>query len=393
MAEAMAIPIPDAVRRRNLFAACAAVIVFGFALGLTYPLLSLLMESRGVSESVIGLNSAMAPIGIVSFSVFIPVLARRWGTRNVAMTAAVLTAAVLLSYKVFPSLEAWFALRLIQGMVVSTLFVLSESWVVKFADPANRGKVVAVYGAALSASFGAGPAMISVIGIEGWLPFVLGAGVLIAALLPMSMVREDRPEAEDTAGWGDIIGFIPKAPVLLAAVFFFAVFDAATLSLLPVYGVRLGMDVTMAANLLTVLVVGNVVLQFPIGWLADRFDRRMVLAGLAAVTVVGLVLLPPAAGTAWQWPVLVVAGATGYGIYTVALAILGDRFTGHELIAGSASFATCWGAGALAGSLIGGAAMQVFGPHGLPLSLAACFGVFLAGMWARRVQRIRRGGE
>lgn len=392
MAEAMAIPIPDVVRRRNLYAACAAVVVFGFALGLTYPLLSLLLESRGVSESMIGLNAAMAPIGIVAFSVFIPVLARRWGTRNVAMTAAFLTACVLLSYKVFPSIEAWFALRLVQGMVVSTLFVLSESWIVKFADPANRGKVVAIYGAALSASFGAGPLMISIIGIEGWLPFVLGAGVLIAALAPMSMVREERLEAEPTAGWGDIIAFAPKAPVLLAAVFFFAVFDAATLSLLPVYGVRLGFDVTTAANMLTALIVGNVVLQLPIGWLADRYDRRTVLAMLGAVAMAGLAALPLAVGSFWQWPVLVVAGAAGYGVYTVALAILGDRFSGHELIAGSASFATFWGAGALMGSLIGGAAMQAFGPQGLPLSLAVCFGVFLAGMWVRRVQRLRRGG-
>jgi MFS family permease len=387
---AIATDMPVAYRRRNLYAACAAVIVFGFALGLTYPLLSLVLESRGVSASMIGLNAAMAPIGIVAFSVFIPVLARRWGTRNVAMTAAFLTACVLLAYKVFPSIEAWFVLRLVQGMVVSTLFVLSESWIVKFADPGNRGKVVAIYGASLSASFGAGPAMISLIGIEGWLPFVLGAGVLIAALVPMSLVREDRPEPEDTAGWADIISFVPKAPVLLAAVFFFAVFDAATLSLLPVYGVRLGFDVTTAANMLTALVVGNVVLQLPIGWLADRFDRRVVLASLAAVTMAGLAVLPLATGSFWQWPLLVIAGAAGYGVYTVALTILGDRFTGHELIVGSASFATCWGAGALMGSLIGGAAMQAFGPQGLPVSLAVCFGVFLAGMWARRVQRMKR---
>jgi MFS family permease len=170
------------------------------------------------------------------------------------------------------------------------------------------------------------------------------------------------------------------------------VFDAATLSLLPVYGVRLGFDVSTAANLLTVLIVGNVVLQLPIGWLADRFDRRTVLAMLGAVAMVGLAVLPLAVGSFWQWPVLVVAGAAGYGVYTVALAILGDRFTGHELIAGSASFATCWGAGALMGSLIGGSAMQAFGPQGLPLSLSVCFGVFLAGMWVRRVQRLRRGG-
>ena len=113
----------------------------------------------------------------------------------------------------------------------------------------------------------------------------------------------------------------------------------------------------------------------------------MVLAGLGALTLILLLALPLVAGTWAQWPVLFIAGASGYGIYTCALAILGDRYTGHQLIAGSSSFATMWGSGALSGSLIAGGAMQVWGPHGLPLSLAVCFVVFLIGMWLRRAQQ------
>jgi len=378
--------ITPAARRRNLFAACAAIVVFGFAMGLTYPLLSLLLERRGVSEAVIGVNAAMSPLGILLFCAFIPVLARRFGARTVTMTAAFAAAIILLGYKLLPSLEAWFALRLVYGMVVSTLFVLSESWVLKYADPGSRGKVVAIYGAALSASFGAGPAIISLIGIDGWLPFIIGAVVLVAATIPISMIREERLETEHQAGWGDMLAFVPKAPVLLSAVFIFAVFDAATLSLLPVYGVRLGFDLTTSANMLSALIVGNVVLLLPIGWLIDNADRRKVLAGLAALTFVLLLVLPLVVGTWVQWPVLFVAGASGYGIYTCALAILGDRYTSHELIAGSASFASMWGAGALAGSLIAGGAMQTVGHHGLPLSLAGCFAIFLVGMWLRARQ-------
>lgn len=375
------------VRRRNLLAACAAIIVFGFAMGLTYPLLSLLLERRGVPETVIGMNAAMSPLGILLFSVFIPVLARRFGARTVTITSALVAGLILLGYKLFPSLEAWFVLRLVHGMVVSTLFVLSESWVVKYADPGSRGKVVAIYGAALAASFGAGPALISLIGIDGWLPFLIGAGVLVAATLPIALIREERLEAEAHAGWGDILAFMPKAPILLAAVFIFAVFDAATLSLIPVYGVRLGYDLSASSNMLTVLIVGNVILLLPIGWLIDHRDRRSVLAGLGAATLALLLVLPLVAGTWIQWPVLFMVGATGYGIYTCALAILGDRYTGHQLIAGSSSFATMWGSGALAGSLIAGGAMQAMGPHGLPLSLAVCFGIFLFGMWLRRTQQ------
>ena len=116
--------------------------------------------------------------------------------------------------------------------------------------------------------------------------------------------------------------------MLLASVLIFGIFDATTLSLLPVYGLRTGLNVTLAANALTALIVGNIVLQFPTGWLADKFPKRLVLGGCAFVTVVSSLLLPLVMATAWMWPILVITGACGYGVYTVALTSLGDRFDG-----------------------------------------------------------------
>ena len=78
---------------------------------------------------------------------------------------------MILGYKVFDNLPAWFLIRLIQGMSISTLFVLSEAWIVGSAGDQNRGKIVAIYSSVLSASFAAGPLLVSFIGIEGWLPF------------------------------------------------------------------------------------------------------------------------------------------------------------------------------------------------------------------------------
>jgi MFS family permease len=379
--------INDATRRRNLVAACASVVIFGFAMGLTYPLLSLLLERRGVPEAVIGMNAAMAPLGILISSLFIPLVVRRIGSRNTCIIAALIAAFILVFYKLFPSLEAWFVLRFFQGVTVSTLFVLSESWVVKFAEPGSRGKVVAIYGAALAASFGAGPAMISIVGIDGWLPFLLGACVMFATLMPLMLVQDPISSAEPHADWKAIVRFVPQAPILLAAVFLFAVFDAGTLSLIPVYGVQVGYELAPATNMLTVLIIGNVVLLFPVGWLIDRLDRRKVLAGLAALTLILLLLIPLAVWHWLIWPILLFVGASGYGIYTCALAILGDRYTGHDLIVGSSAFATMWGSGALFGSLMAGSAMQTFGPHGLPISLSCCFAIFLLGMWTRRHQQ------
>jgi predicted branched-subunit amino acid permease len=70
-------------------------------------------------------------------------------------------------------------------------------------------------------------------------------------------------------------------------------------------------------------------------------------------------------------------GATAAGIYTVALAELGERFSGHDLVAGTAAFSTMWGLGALVGSLSAGWSIAAFGPDGLPFSMAAVFLVFI----------------
>ena len=381
---------PRPADTRNLIAACAAITVFGFAFGMTYPLLSLILESRGVASDMIGINSAMMPIGILLFSSVIPVAAKRYGARNVAITAAIVTAMVMLSYKVFDTLAAWFVIRLVQGMTISTLFVLSESWIVGSAGDHNRGKIVAIYASVLSGSFGAGPLLISFIGIEGWTPFVIGAAVVAIGVIPFIFIREnphDEPEETQASG---IFGFAPKAPMLLAAVGTFAVFDAASLSLFPVYGIQNGLDLTTSANILTALILGNVLLQFPIGWLSDRFPHRLVLAGCALITAITLMMLPAFIDSIFKWPLLVLMGTTGYGVYTVSLASLGNRFSGIELVNGSASFAIVWGFGALIGSVSGGWAMLGFGAHALPISLALVYFLLALGVAHRQFKVQKR---
>ena len=374
---------------RTLVAACAAITVFGFAFGMTYPLLSLILESRGVASDMIGINSAMMPLGILLISPAIPVVTKRFGARNVAITAAVVTAFAILAYKAFDTLAAWFLIRLVQGMTISVLFVLSESWIVGSAGDANRGKVVAIYASVLSGSFGAGPLLISFIGIEGWTPFVLGAIVIAIGIVPFTLIRESSDADPEESSPSGIFEFAPKAPMLLAAVGIFSIFDAATLSLFPVYGVQNGLEVATAANLLTALILGNMLLQLPVGWLADRIEHRWVLTGCALTTTICLLLLPLLIQSPFKWPLLIVAGTAGYGVYTVSLASLGSRFSGNELVNGASAFALVWGFGALFGSVAGGWTMLGFGPHGLPVALALTYLLLAVGLAHRQLAQRR----
>ncbi len=208
--------------------------------------------------------------------------------------------------------------------------------------------------------------------------------------MPFLFIREDGEAEPEETSPTSILQFAPKAPMLLAAVGIFAVFDAATLSLLPVYGLKVGLDVATSANVLTALILGNMLLQLPIGWLADRFAHRWVLAGCALATASGLALLPLVMPSALKWPLLVLIGTAGYGVYTVSLTSLGDRFSGIELVNGASSFGIVWGFGALFGSVAGGWAMLGFGPHGLPVGLALIYCLLALGIIWRQLRLPRR---
>jgi len=361
----------ESINWRNLIAACAAVCVFAFSLGEIFPLLSLSMKADGVSPKVIGVNTAMAPIGILVAGLFIPKLSHAFGAKRVALFMAFATGGIFLLYPALDWLPAWFVLRFTQGVTVATLFALSEAWVLSNATGKWRGLVVGAYATCISATFGVGAAVIGWVGIEGYLPFAIGAAVLCLAALPMSLLTAEASAAD--YDHVPMLAFLPKAPMLMGAIFVHAIFDGGMLGFLSVYGRDNGMSDGVGAALITALSFGNVFFQIPIGWIADKIGKNRMMIVCFVLTIVGLIALPFSITSFWVWPLMLFLGASGFGIYTIGLAQLGDRFKGADLIAGTSAFSTAWGFGALTGSVVCGLAMDQFGPNGFPIVLLLIF--------------------
>jgi MFS family permease len=375
----------ETINWRNLIAACAAVCVFAFSLGEIFPLLSLNMEADGVSPRMIGFNTAMAPVGILIAGLFIPKLSHAFGAKRVALFMAFATGGIFLLYPVLGWLPAWFLLRFTQGVTVATLFALSEAWVLSNATGKWRGLVVGAYATCISATFGVGAAVIGWVGIAGYMPFVIGAVVLCLAALPMSLLTAKASEADYEHV--PMLAFLPKAPMLMGAIYVHAIFDGGMLGFLSVYGVRSGMSAEAGAVLITALSFGNVFFQIPIGWIADKIGKNPMMIVCFVLTILGLIVLPLSVNAVWIWPLMLFLGASGFGIYTIGLAQLGDRFKGADLIAGTSAFSTAWGLGALTGSVVCGLAMNQFGPDGFPNALLL---IFVGYLIVRIVTEARR---
>ncbi|MCG8358103.1 MAG: MFS transporter [Kiloniellales bacterium] len=356
-----------------IVATVAMMGVFAVTLGLTYPLLSLVLERQGVDSAMIGLNAAMAPLGLIVSAPLIPILVGRFGPWLVAMVCTLGAALMLFLLGATQNLWLWFPLRFLLGVSISGLFVVSETWINQLAPTHARGRVMGLYTTVLAAGFACGPFLLAVIGSAGWRPFLIGIAVILSVLPILVAVRNGVPHFGEEER-PSLAAFLPLAPALLAIVGVMAFFDAAGLALLPVYGLRHGLDEATTSLAVGVLVIGNVVFQFPVGWLADRWSRRWLLLALALLTVAGCFLLPlVVAGSLWLWPFLFVWGAMAFGVYPIALAELGDRFSGSLLLAGNAAFALMWGVGGMVGAPLAGGAMHLFGPEGLPATLALAY--------------------
>ncbi len=382
--------LSPAQRRWALAAAISCVAVFGLAIGLGGPLLSLIIERRGVEASVNGLNAAATFIGVIVGPLLTPVFVHRLGLRRFLLSCLLIDVVLWPLFKLFDSLEAWFVLRAVTGLLGSSLFTATEAWISVIAGDESRGRVIGIYAAALSLGFGMGPLLLAATGFEGWAPFVVGCALGVAAALPFFFTG-DIAMGFGEGERGSVIAVCRRAPFIVLAVALFGLYESAALTLLPIWGVRLGFDPRLSAATLTSLYVGSIALQVPIGWLSDRFPRLRVLRLCAAGGLIGAALLPLFSGSALGLgAVLLIWGGLASGLYPVALSMAGDRFRGAEMVTANAALIMAYGVGALVGPVLGGAAMDLWNPNGLIAVFVLAFGLFLAFSWIPRAEDAAR---
>lgn len=372
------------LRRWPRLLSTAAVIVaatiFGLSYSLSAPLIAMSLAASGHSGSYIGLNAAMHALGVLLIAPVMPTLAARFGARTLAVAALVVTAVVLAAFARVTDVTWWFPMRILLGMAAEVLFVMSETWTNVLSTEQARGRTMAVYTAALSLGMVLGPALLSVLGVDAG-AYLAGAAIALAAvafILPPWVVAPQRSVPERAQP----LRYMRLAPIALATTVLNAGVETAGLSFISLYATQLGWTEARAMQLISVLMLGAIVLQLPIGWLADKVDKRRLVLALATISALTALFWPFALRETWlAFAVVFVWGGLFVGIYTVMLAMVGSRFQGNDLVGVYAVMGLAWGLGALVGPTLAGVAMGVNALFGLPGIIAlgcAVFAVFLA---------------
>jgi len=323
--------------------------------GLLGILLGLRANDEQFGEFVIGLVMAGFYLGYVIGAIVCPRVIEHYGHIRAFTAFAAASAALTLAYGLMVHPMVWLVLRILQGVVLLGLYMVIESWINHRAGQ-DRAQVFSIYMMVNLIAIAIGQYLILIRGVDGVASFAIAAALVSVGLLPIALTPVTQPEPIRTERLGTKRLFA-VSPVGVAGALFSGLIYGSFWSFAAIYGRLLGMSDGQAASFVVAAVLGGAVLQWPIGWLSDRYDRRyvMLLVSLASAAALTSFNWMPSTSLPVLLSVAVVFGGFIFSLYGLAVAQTHDRFSANESLEATKGMLMVHGVGAAAGPVITGA--------------------------------------
>jgi MFS family permease len=343
-----------------------SVVLLQLSLGGVAPLDALSGVQLGFSAAEIGMLGSAHFLGFFIGCWWAP---RLMGEVGHSRAFAALTAAGtigILAHMMLTHPLAWALMRVAVGISVAGCYTIVEAWLQAKVTNATRGRAMGVYRVVdITGSLGA-QMLIAVLEPAAYLSYNVLALLCCAALFPLVLTRAEAPATGDAPRLRPRLAW-QRSPLAAAGVIVSGVTGAAFRMVGPLYGIAVGLQADVIALFLAAYVLGGGLAQIPVGWLADKYDRRTVLVWLsvASVAACGLTVGLGGAGVV---AVFVAAGVFGFAtipIYSVSAAHAHDFAETTERVELSAALMFLYAVGAIASPLIASVLIAVFGPPGM----------------------------
>ena len=333
-----------------LFAGLSLIVVGN---GLQSTLLGVRASLSGFPTGVTGAVMACYYLGFMLGSWTTPRLIARVGPIRVFAALASLFSFAPLAHALFVDPVAWAVVRLLSGACIVGIYIIVESWLNAEATNANRGRLLSLYLIVSQGSMAAGQFLLQAADPLGFELFVLISALGSLAVVPLMLTRHPAPRHEKHAAIS-LRALTRRAPLTVVGILLASLTFGAFYAIGPVYALEIGFESSQIAWFMAAAIVGSTLLQWPIGMLSDRMDRRRVVVGLSAtVSVLAVVLaLMPAQAALPIYALMFLYGGLSFPLYGVFVSLAGDQMRGDELVAASSKVLLVNGAGSAIGPVL-----------------------------------------
>lgn len=341
--------------------------------GMQGTLLGIRGEIEGFSTLEMSIVMSAYFAGFLGGSRMAPELIRRVGHVRVFAALASLISAVLILYPTFADPWIWTFGRVLIGFCFSAVYVTAESWLNNAVNNDMRGQALSAYMIVQTLGIVASQALLLAADPSGFVLFVIPSVLVSIAVTPVLLSISPTPAFETTKPMTlrDLMNISPLGCVgmfILGGVF------SAQFGMSAVFGTQSGLSVAQISSFVATFFIGSVVLQYPIGWISDRMDRRLLIVIVSAIGTAGSILGLILGGTyVFLLVSAFIVGGMSNPLYSLLIAHTNDRLDFEDMAAASGGLIFINGLGAIAGPLIVGALMEQIGPSGFYLFTAALF--------------------
>lgn len=366
----------------NTRALLLAIFILMAGSGFLSTLIAIRLEAAGVTAVTIGLVATSYFAGLTIGSIRVTRLLSEIGHIRSFAVFVSLYSATSLTYAIFENAAVWMVLRFVDGFVMAGVFICLESWLNRQATPVNRSSILAAYMIALYSGQAAGQYLLNLSHMSPDLPFMVSAILLSIALLPVLLTRMEQPMLEKVAPFS--VGKLYAAsPLGIIGTLSTGAMLGGFYALGAVYIQRLGLGVSEVALFTSSVIAGGVALQYPLGMLSDRFDRRSIIVAclfLIAAICAGFVMLDLTMGGLVVMAALF--GGFSFALYPMCIAHSNDHLDEDQRVGASSGLVLTYSVGAMIGPILASSGMAAMGPAGLFIVIgvqAVAGGLF--GLW------------
>ncbi|MEM9871708.1 MAG: MFS transporter [Pseudomonadota bacterium] len=355
--------------------------------GMQGTLLGIRGEIEGFSTLEMSIIMSAYFAGFLGGSRMAPRMIRRVGHVRVFAALASLISAVMILYPTFADPWIWTLGRVLIGFCFSAVYVTAESWLNDAADNSNRGKALSLYMVVMTVGIVVSQYLLLTADPSGFVLFVIPSVLVSLAITPILLSISPVP-AFDTTKPMTLRELFHVSPLGCVGMFLLGGVFAAQFGMAPVYGTEAQLSIAQISTFVSTFFIGAVLLQYPIGWLSDRFDRRLLILAVAVIGTIGSILgLALGGNFGLLLASAFIVGGMSNPLYSLLLAHTNDFLDHDDMAAASGGLVFINGLGAVAGPLIVGALMERVGPGGFYMFTAVLFAVLVGYAGYRMTQR------
>ncbi len=355
----------------SFFALFLSVILLQLSSGGVGPLDALSGLELEFSTQQVGLLGSAHFLGFFIGCWWAPRLMGRVGHSRAFAAFTAAGAIGLLAHMIVIDAYAWALMRVASGLCIAGCYTVIEAWLNARVTNSNRGRAMGSYrivdtGASLAAQL-----LVAVLEPADYVSYNLLALFCCASLLPLTLTRANQPETPEAPRLRPGLAWA-CSPLAVAGVMAAALTSSSFRMVGPIYGENVGLQNDQIAYFLAAFVAGGAFAQYPVGWIADKYDRRWVLIGLsvAAIFSCGITVLASTGGTATVMAASVIFGLTTFPIFSVSAAHANDFATNEQRVELSAALMFFYALGAIASPYATSALITLFGPSALFVFIA-----------------------